>query len=207
MAQKSYQVMAMLRLEHLARPGLQPVSLRLPTGACGVVMGPSGAGKTLLARAIVDLDPNDGEAFWKDRARSAMPACQWRRLISYVPAQSGWWADRVGDHFPKPVDAETLSAVNLPPDAPSWPVVRLSSGEKQRLALLRALAAGPDMLILDEPTAALDDETKERVEALLRQCLNDGLTLLLITHDKAQAKRLGRHFWRIDSGRLTEGGP
>ncbi|HHN68217.1 MAG TPA: ATP-binding cassette domain-containing protein [Thermopetrobacter sp.] len=197
----------MLRLEHLARPGLAPVSLKLPTGACGVVMGPSGAGKTLLARAIVDLDPNSGEVFWKERSRAAMPACQWRRLIGYAPAQSGWWADVVGDHFLKPVAADTLRAVNLPPDAPTWPVARLSNGEKQRLALLRALAAGPEMLILDEPTAALDDETKERVEALLQRRLEDGLTLLLITHDKAQARRLGRHFWRIDSGHLTEGGP
>ena len=197
----------MLRLENLSRPGLTPVSLRLPAGACGVIMGASGAGKTLLARAIVDLDPNDGEAFWKDRARSAMPACQWRRLIGYVPAQSGWWADRVGEHFLKPVAADTLSAVSLPPDALDWPVARLSNGEKQRLALLRALVADPEMLILDEPTAALDDETKERVEALLQQRLEDGLTLLLITHDKAQARRLGRHFWRFDSGRLMEGGP
>jgi len=85
----------MLRTENLARPWLEPVNIRLPEGRIGVVMGRSGSGKTLLARAIVDLDPNGGEVWWKDVRRGAVPAPEWRRLVGYVPAESGWWADRV----------------------------------------------------------------------------------------------------------------
>ena len=200
----------MLKIENLARPGLKPVSLMLPAGAIGVLTGPSGSGKSLFARAVVDLDPNTGEIWWKGRARSAMPAPQWRRLVGYVPAESGWWAERVGAHFKAP-DAmrPMLEAVGLPADAMDWPVSRTSTGERQRLALLRALEAEPEVLFLDEPTSALDAETAARVEALLLERRRAGLTLMIITHDPAQASRLGDIFWRIEKGAITlqEGAP
>ncbi len=195
----------MLRTENLSRPWLEPVNIRLPEGRIGVVMGRSGSGKTLLARAIVDLDPNAGEVWWKDVRRSAVPAPQWRRLVGYVPAESGWWADRVGEHFDNKENiAALLEAVAMPADALDWPVSRLSSGERQRLALARALARRPEVLILDEPTSALDEATKENVEALLLSKREEGMTLLVITHDPGQAERLGDVFWRIEKGRVEE---
>ncbi len=195
----------MLRTENLARPWLEPVNIRLPEGRIGVVMGRSGSGKTLLARAVVDLDPNGGEVWWKDVRRGAVPAPEWRRLVGYVPAESGWWADRVGEHFADGADVpELLEAVAMPADALEWPVSRLSSGERQRLALARALAARPEVLILDEPTSALDEATKECVEALLLRKRGEGMTLLVITHDPGQAERLGDVFWRIEKGRVEE---
>ncbi len=195
----------MLRTENLSRPWLEPVNICLPEGRIGVVMGRSGSGKTLLARAIVDLDPNAGEVWWKDVRRSAVPAPQWRRLVGYVPAESGWWADRVGEHFEnKEGIAALLKAVAMPTDALDWPVSRLSSGERQRLALARALARRPEVLILDEPTSALDEATKENVEALLLRKREEGMTLLVITHDPGQAERLGDVFWRIEKGRVEE---
>jgi phosphate-transporting ATPase len=194
----------MLKVDKLSRTGLAPASLMLPAGAIGVLTGPSGAGKSLLARAIVDLDPNDGEVWWKGRARSAMPAPAWRRLIGYVPAESGWWAERVGAHFANPsAMTPLLEAVGLPADAMDWPLARASTGERQRLALLRALEAGPEVLILDEPTSALDEETRQRVEDLILAQRRNGLTFLVITHDPAQAARLGDIFWRIENGRVT----
>ncbi len=197
-----------LRIENLTRPRLEPVSLRLEEGRCGVIMGPSGSGKTLLARAIVDLDPNGGEVFWKDARRSRTPAPQWRRMIGYVPAETGWWADHVGDHFPFEEDpAPLLEATGLPAKALEWPVSRLSSGERQRLALARALLVRPPALILDEPTSALDAASKKKVEALLKKRQKAGLTLLVITHDRAQAKRIGDAFWRIENGRVREERP
>ncbi len=201
---------AMLKIDNLARPGLKPVSLKLPASAIGVLTGPSGAGKSLFARAVVDLDPNAGEVWWKGQARSAMPAPQWRRLVGYVPAESGWWAARVGDHFAAPEAMRPqLAAVGLPEEAMDWPVSRLSTGERQRLALLRALEAAPEVLILDEPTSALDAETARKVEALLLERRRAGLTLMIITHDPAQAGRLGDIFWRIEKGMVTlqEGAP
>ena len=79
----------------------------------------------------------------------------------------------------------------------------LSSGQKQRLALIRALTMRPEALILDEPTGALDAQSRARVEELLRALLAEGRTLVLITHDAAQARRLGTHFWRMEAGRLS----
>ena len=195
----------MLEILDIARPGLlEPVRLSLPPGECGVIMGASGSGKSLLARAIADLDPNEGDARWKGASRNAMPAYEWRGLVGYVPAEPGWWAERVGDHFPHPGEMDALlAAVGLPEDAMHWLVARASSGERQRLALIRALAHAPEALILDEPTSALDEAARARVEALLKRLLKEGLALLLITHDAAQAARLGRRFWRMERGRLT----
>ena len=96
-----------------------------------------------------------------------------------------------------------LETVGLAPDVLRRRVAHLSSGERQRLALVRALVMRPELLILDEPTGALDAENTARVEALLKALLEGGMTLLLITHDAAQARRLGRRFWRMEAGRLT----
>ncbi len=195
----------MLELIGITRPWLKPVNLRLARGACGVIMGPSGSGKTLLARAITDLDPNEGEVIWNGAKRSATPAPEWRRMIGYVPAETGWWADRVGDHFLSGAPPEPfITATGLPAEALDWPVSRLSSGEKQRLALARALTVSPQALILDEPTSALDEASRKKVEALLMEQREKGLTLLVITHDPGQARRIGDAFWRIGKGVVTQ---
>ena len=89
----------MLSIRGLTRPGLAPVDLDLAAGECVAVLGPSGAGKTLLLRAIADLDPNRGEAILGGEARSDMSGPAWRRRVGYLAAESGWWADGVGAHF------------------------------------------------------------------------------------------------------------
>ncbi len=197
----------MLKVENLSRPWLEPVNMALPAGAIGVVMGASGSGKTLLARAIVDLDPNHGEVWWKGTRRSAIAAPAWRRLVGYVPAESGWWGERVGEHFFPGGEEDLrplLAEVGLPEDAAGWPVSRLSSGEKQRLALVRAVQRRPEVMILDEPTSALDEASRTRVEALIRRLNEGGTTFLVITHDKEQARRLGGRFWRIEAGAVRQ---
>src|SRR5690606_11730155 len=98
----------MLTIENLFRPGLDPVSLALAQGEAVAVMGPSGSGKPLLLRAIADLDPNEGSVILDDARREAMPAPRWRRLVGYLPAESGWWADRVGAQFGAPAEAGPL---------------------------------------------------------------------------------------------------
>ena len=167
-------------------------------------MGPSGAGKSLLMRAIADLDPHDGDASIKGELCSAMPAPAWRRRVAYLPAESGWWAERVREHFR---DADTalprLKLLSFPGDVLDWSVSRLSTGEKQRLALVRALEHRPDALLLDEPTAALDDRTEQAVESLLRELASNGTAILLVTHNKAQAKRLAQKRFTMEAGKLT----
>ncbi|MGH7042086.1 MAG: ATP-binding cassette domain-containing protein, partial [Acetobacteraceae bacterium] len=82
--------------------------------------------------------------------------------------------------------------------------VRLSTGERQRLALLRALGSGPAVLLLDEPTGALDEGNTALVETLLAGLLAAGSTVLMVTHNPAQAARLGRRHLRLENRRLIE---
>ena len=88
-----------LKVRDLHTPILKPASFALSSGECIAIRGPSGAGKTLLLRAIADLDPNAGVVTLEDRDRSTIPGPHWRRLVGYVPAEPGWWAETVGEHF------------------------------------------------------------------------------------------------------------
>ena len=100
--------MPALRIEQLATQLFGPISFEIAVGECVTLMGPSGVGKSLLLRAIVDLDPSTGNVIVGGRARGDMPASEWRKLVALVPAESGWWADRVGEHFPSKCDATEL---------------------------------------------------------------------------------------------------
>ena len=113
-----------------------------------------------------------------------------------MPADSGWWEPTVGAHFDDG-EAGTGFAVRLglPADCLGWPVTRLSTGERQRLALARALAVRPSVLLLDEPTASLDEASTAAAESLLRDWLGDGGALLVVTHDAAQADRMPTSPW------------
>ena len=197
----------MLETRSLRRLHVGPIDLQIEQGACVSVAGRSGSGKSVLLRMIADLDPHDGDALLDGKAWSAMPAHAWRRLVTYVAADSGWWADGVGDHFAADVDLPSLLAeVGLDPQAASWTVARLSTGERQRLALLRALCPGNRVLLLDEPTSGLDAGSTERVEALLRARMARGTAILLVTHDPGQALRMASRNYLLDDGRLHEQG-
>jgi len=195
----------MLILKNLTTGLIGPVSLTVPAGSCVGLTGPSGVGKSLLLRAIADLDPNRGDVTLNGQDRAAMAAPDWRRLVALLPAESGWWAERVGAHFaPTPDMSPVLQDLGLP-GAMSWEVARLSTGERQRLALARALQAAPKALLLDEPTAALDAEARDAVEALIRTQMEAGVAVLLVTHDPAQATRLCSEIYRVEAGgMLTE---
>ncbi|WNJ99833.1 ABC transporter ATP-binding protein [Thalassospiraceae bacterium LMO-JJ14] len=195
----------MLVVKQLSRAILQPVDLELTAGECIAIRGASGSGKSLLLRAIADLDPCTGTVQLDGEDRSAMPAHMWRRKVTYVAADSGWWLDRVGDHF----EAEAIAAGYLPRlgfhgDVMSWPVSRLSTGERQRLALLRAMVQGPRVLLLDEPTSALDPDATSKVESLLHEKLASGIIVILVTHDPAQAERMSQHRYRMQDGSLSD---
>jgi len=195
----------MLVIENLQTALFGPLDIRVAPGECVAVMGPSGAGKSIFLRAIADLDPSRGEVTLDGQARSAMPAPDWRRKVALVPAESGWWADRVGAHFPPGQPGpELLKALGLPTEIMEWSVDRLSSGERHRAALARALCRQPAVLLLDEPTASLDEASTERVEALIRQQLEAGVPVIIVTHEAAQAGRLAaRTLWLVD-GRFAD---
>lgn len=193
----------MLEVTRLEPLGLAPVSLTLAAGECVTLAGPSGSGKTLLLRAIADLDPVAGSVRLNGTLREDLPAPEWRRRVGYLPADSGWWADTVAEHF---IAAEAWSAaaaaLGLGEGWPGWTVARLSTGERQRLALLRALEVQPQVLLLDEPTSGLDAQATAAVESLLETHRKEGLALLWVTHDPAQAQRLGTRRLLLRHGRL-----
>lgn len=196
----------MINVTSLHRLELGPIDLAVANGACVAVTGASGSGKSLLLRALADLDPNEGQLETQSGKRAEMSAPEWRRKVAYLPAESGWWADGVAAHFeaPKAVD---LASLGLPAEAMGWDVARLSSGERQRLAFLRLLEHQPEVLLLDEPTAPLDSDNTALIEKRLRQCLGHGVSVIIVTHDPAQAARLADHHFVLESGQLTEATP
>jgi phosphate-transporting ATPase len=190
-----------LEVQGITRTGLEPASFVLGDGECVVVQGPSGAGKSLLLRAVADLDPNEGRVVLDGVERGAMTGPAWRRKVVYLSAEPGWWAETVAEHFPH-WDGAMAERLKLSADKGAAPVARLSTGERQRLAVLRALAVRPRVLLLDEPTAALDGEVRDAVEALLTECREQGMAMLWVSHDPAQAERVAdRRMW-LEAGRL-----
>ncbi len=195
----------MLAVEGLRCPLLEPVSFELAARECLVVGGASGSGKTVLLRALADLDPNRGDVRLDGQARDAMPAPAWRREVTYLPAEAGWWAETVGAHFTDwPAAEPAVVALGLPAQCRGWPISRLSTGERQRLALVRALVQKPRVLLLDEPTSGLDSTARTAVEEMISAYLADGGAALWITHDDAQARRLAGRRLTVEHGRVSE---
>ncbi|ABK44604.1 ABC transporter related protein [Magnetococcus marinus MC-1] len=191
-----------LSLSGFILPDGHALALRLAPGTCCAIMGPSGSGKSLLLRAICDLDPHTAQVQWQGAWQQQTPAPQWRSRVAYLPAESAWWHDRVGEHF---TDSDAaiplLQALHLEPACLSWSMHRTSSGERQRMAIARLLARQPQLLLLDEPTANLDATRTQLVEQLFnRYRTHHQTTLLWITHDLAQAKRVATQIIELTPG-------
>ncbi len=184
--------------------GLGPISLAVGLGECVGITGPSGAGKTRFLRLIADLDPHSGNVILDGSSQNQISGPEWRRQVGLLPPDSQWWHDLVGEHFPQAY-APPLARLGLAEDCLNWAVGRLSSGEKQRLALLRLLANRPRVLLLDEPTANLDPTNVSRVEALLAEYRENGHTACLwVSHDPEQLERVSDRQLMMDNGRLLE---
>jgi len=196
-----------LRIAGLKSALAGPFDLAVPRGGCIGITGPSGSGKSLFLRMVCDLDPNEGEVWLDGTPRAAMSAPAWRRQVVYVPAESGWWAEQIISHFPKD-QREAARAMaerlGLPSGVIDGPVSRLSTGERQRMSLIRALLIDSPVLLLDEPTSALDGDGAARVEAILRERLATGLALVLVTHDPAQATRMATARYVMTAGHHLE---
>ena len=157
-----------------------------------------------MLRALADLDPNQGEVTLEGERREAIPAPDWRRRVTYLAAEPGWWADRVAPHLPDgDGTAALLDALGLPKILLEQSVATVSTGERQRLALIRTLLLEPRVLLLDEPTSGLDGAAAERVEAILRDRLAGGAAILLVTHDPGLADRLAHRRLEIRDGVLS----
>ena len=194
-----------LRLDALQVHGLEPVSFDAAGGECIAIDGASGTGKTVLLRGIADLDPAPGRVFFDDRERSSYSGPEWRKHVRYVAAEPGWWAETARPQFPKVngVDA-LLESLGLEPGQLDQDLHRLSTGERQRMALVRSIIDDPPVILLDEPTAALDSGSTMQVENLIKGLVEDGRVILLVSHDPAQIERLACRKYLIENGKLRK---
>jgi len=198
--------MAQLRVEALrvlvAPDGLpgglrEPVSFEVAAGACLGISGASGSGKSLLLRALADLDPNEGRVFAGDLERVQLEGPEWRRRVAYVPAESAWWSEQIRAHFPGR-RVQHLDALGFNFKFLRRVVSRLSTGERQRLALLRAINGNPEVLLLDEPTASLDPASTAQVEQLVAKLREQRkLAVVWVSHDARQVRRVSDKRMRL----------
>jgi len=196
--------MAGLSVENLCFSGMEPVSFKVGPGQCAGLTGPSGSGKTRLLRAVVDLIPHTGEISLNGVYARTMPAHAWRKKVGFLPAESAWWGETVGAHFIQ-IDAAEFRRLGFDVDVLSWDIARLSSGERQRLSLLRLLSGRPEALLLDEPTANLDDDNAARVESLIASYrLYRKAPVIWVGHDPDQIRRVAAVHFRIKSGALMQ---
>jgi len=181
------------------------IDLGVSRGECICILGKSGSGKSVFLRLIADLDPGEGTVTLDGTNRNAWSGPEWRRRVIYQAAEPAWWAATVAEHFPADSQGQLaawLPEVGLSDEIAHADIARLSTGERQRLALLRSLARKPVVLLLDEPTASLDQKTTFAVEALLSRQLAAGLTLLMVTHSQEQARRMGHRRFEMADGSL-----
>jgi len=194
-----------LQVKQLTTMHIGPIDLNVNSNECVCLSGPSGTGKSILLRAMVDLIPHEGEIMLGDEACSQTRPCQWRHRVGLLPAESQWWYERVGDHFVMPVPETWLTQLGFTKEVMDWQVARCSTGEKQRLALLRLLVNEPQALLLDEPTASLDADSIQRVEQLIADYRQQHQApVLWVSHDPGQITRVANRHYTFQEGVLEE---
>lgn len=212
-----------LRTERLGRRAdgrtlVEDVSFSIHRGEVLAVVGPSGAGKTSLVRLLNRLDePTSGTVYLEGRDYRDVPPRELRRRIGLVLQRPHLFAGTVTENVRygpaqrgrllRADEVERLVARVGLSGYGDRDAGRLSEGEAQRVSLARTLANGPQVLLLDEPTAALDEGSREEVEGTIRGIIEDeGLTCILVTHDRHQARRLASRTLLMREGRAVATG-
>jgi len=187
---------------------LSDVTLSIPSGTTAL-LGPSGSGKSTLLRLLNRLaDPDEGVVRLDGTDVRELNVLELRRRVGLVPQLPAPVPGTVADNVrfgPKlegrDVDPEPpVRLAGLDPSFLDRDASRLSVGEQQRVMLARALALEPEVLLLDEPTAALDGAAKAAVEDALGRL--GGVSFVVVTHDEQQAERLASHVVRLEDGRI-----
>ena len=187
----------------------------LPPRGCTAVMGANGAGKSLLLRLLHGLiPPSAGELLWRGRpldreGRSAQamvfqrPVLLRRSVLAnlrFALAVRGVVGTERAAR-----ESEALDRARLH-ELANRPARVLSAGEQQRLAVVRALACTPRLLLLDEPSASLDPASTHAIEELIIEARGKGVAIVLVTHDQGQARRLADDIIFLHAGRVAETG-
>ena len=192
---------------------LDRLSLTITPGAPTLIVGPNGAGKTSLLRLCMGLaSPSIGRVTWGGRADCAplrrailfqRPVMLRRTAaanVAYALAQAGTPRSQRAQRVTGLLDRVGLS------DLAQRPARRLSGGEQQRLALARALARDPEVLLLDEPTANLDPAATRSVEEIVLMAAQSGIKIVMASHDLGQVRRLAGDVIFLVRGELCEQG-
>ena len=190
-----------LKIQQLQCMHIGPVDLTVDAGQCVSISGPSGTGKSILLKALIDLIPNTGHVSLNSDRREQMKASEWRRQVGLLPAESFWWCQHVGQHFPELSDDQKtwFTELGFTQDVLAWDISRCSTGERQRLALLRLLCHKPVALLLDEPTANLDATNTAKVETIvgayreLHQC-----PVIWVSHDQPQTRCVATEYYSLE---------
>jgi tungstate transport system ATP-binding protein len=193
---------------------LESVSLNLAAGPPTVIIGPNGAGKTTLLRLAMGLiAASRGRVTWGGRENAAptrraivfqRPVMLRRSTaanIRYALAAAGVARAARDARLRELADLLGLGGLG------NRPARKLSGGEQQRLALARALAKEPDVLLLDEPTASLDPAATKAIEDVIRTVALRGIKVVMSTHDLGEAKRLAGEIVLMHRGRVIENAP
>lgn len=196
---------------------LEGISFTVPAGSYAVLMGKTGCGKTTLLEILCGLrQPAGGRVFIGERDVTELPPGE--RGIGYVPQDGAMFPtmtvrEQIGFALAirkRPVEeiaarvkelGEHLGVAHLLDRLPQ----NLSGGERQRVALGRALAAKPSVLLLDEPLSALDEELRDDLATLLKRVQRElGITALHITHSRREAEQLADLRLKLEAGRVDE---
>ena len=192
---------------------IEGLTVRIDPGPRTVIMGANGAGKSLVLRLLQGLiRPTAGQITWGARRNGIQPgrgiALVFQRpvlLRRSVAANLGHALKVYGvPPSERPAAIDRLLDLAQLRDLRRRPARVLSGGEQQRLSVVRALAADPEVLLLDEPTANLDPQSIEAVERLIDAAHGRGTKIVLVTHDPGQARRLADEVVFLHRGRITE---
>jgi len=203
---------------------LRGIDLDVAKGQVVCVIGPSGSGKSTLLRCINLLEQPSAGTVTVGGAELTDPDCDLdreRRRIGMVFQQFNLFGHlSVLDNVALPqrrvlgtdrasaerVARDNLARVGLADKAEAWPA-QLSGGQQQRAAIARALAMGPEVMLFDEPTSALDPELVGDVLAVMRSLAEEGMTMLVVTHEMSFAREVANRVVFMDGGLVVEDGP
>ncbi len=201
-------------VERQGRRILDGVTARIPWASTTAIIGASGSGKSTLLRLLNRFEePSAGTVRLDDRPLPELDVHALRRRVGLVAQRATMLTGRVGSEVRvgRPdLDDEAVEALlarvalaEIPSDRDT---ATLSGGEQQRLALARALAVGPEVLLLDEPTSALDAAAARAVDRVIRGLVSERLTVVLVSHDLGRVGDLADAVLVLQGGRLVERG-